>query len=261
MSKKIALIFLLIWPPVASFISFATTANFFTSAILFLGLPALILSFFNKKIVLKTSIIVLAQIPVGLILDYIMEKTQGWVIPQSIFGSFRVFDWVTVDALVWFSLYLYLIILFYQTFLKKDSTNFLSPRFKYLLIISLTVFALFIFLHLSNPTLLFINYFYLKFGLILVILPITLILLKSPRLWSHFTLVAFYFFYLSLIYELTGLYLNQWFFPVQNQHIGYVVLFNLRFAFEEFIFWISLGAPAVLSVYEYFNLDSTWEVV
>lgn len=68
-------------------------------------------------------------------------------------------------------------------------------------------------------------------------------------------MAAFYFFFFSLVYELTALTLGQWSFPAENQFIGFVEFLGLRFPLEEFIFWIMLGTSATLVLYEFFNDD------
>ena len=65
--------------------------------------------------------------------------------------------------------------------------------------------------------------------------------------------VAAYFFYLTLVYELTALTLGWWSFP-SSQFIGWVEIAGIRFPFEEFFFWLVLFSAWIVSAYE-FSID------
>ena len=99
-----------------------------------------------------------------------------------------------------------------------------------------------------------IPYFYLTAGIVLGIIPISIVLFEYPRLIAKFFKTAAYFFYLNFAYEITALKLGIWDFP-GDQFIGWVTFFGMRFPFEEFFFWIILGAIAMLSYYEFFDDD------
>ena len=86
------------------------------------------------------------------------------------------------------------------------------------------------------------------------IVPAITFLSLFPRLLSKYVKTASYFFLLSILFELTGLQLNQWTFPGSN-FIGWVELFGHRFPFEEFFFGFVMGAISVLTYYEFFDDD------
>ncbi len=119
-----------------------------------------------------------------------------------------------------------------------------------LIILLLVFFAALI----IKPSLLVIPYAYLWIGIVFALLPTITFLSFFPRLLSKYVKTASYFFLLSILFELTGLQLNQWNFPGSN-FIGWVELFGRRFPFEEFFFWFVMTAIAVLCYYEFFDDD------
>ena len=255
--EKKDLIILLVWPIVAALISLLVKANVLISIILFFGIPSAYLTFINRNAIRRAALFAIAlAIPISIVVDYVMELKGGWFLPSSSFGSFRLFKYVTIEQIIWLFLYLYFVIMFYETFLEKECAcrPYLS-KFKFLFILLYALLGIFVIAYLFKPELLNINYFYLKFGLIFVIIPVVIMLLKFPSIYSKLVKAGAYFFYLSFIYEITALELGQWTFPAANQLLGYINIFGLKFPYEEFVFWILLGGIGALVYYEFFDDD------
>lgn len=257
MKKKTYLILLLLWPIFASIVSFLINANFFVSTVLFLGVPSVFLSFLNKKNIKKLTVFSLIfAIPISIIVDYVMEVTGSWYVPYSVLGSFRLFGFVTVDLVLWGILESYLILMFYETFLEKQCTPKLyHPNLKYLFIIFYISLGVFVFLYMFNPAILHVNFFYLKMGIVLALLPVAGTLLKFPKFLNKFLNIAAYFFIFNFTYEVTAVKLGQWSFPAEHQLIGIVQFMGARFALEELLFWMMLTAMSVVAFYEVFDDD------
>jgi len=132
------------------------------------------------------------------------------------------------------------------------------PQLKYLYVGSLALLVLFFTLLYFNQSLLRIPYFFVVMGLLFVIAPIAMAVSKFHNRWVKFAKTAVYFFFFSIIYELTALALNQWYYP-GHQFIGFITIFGLGFPFEEFFFWILLGAICILSWYEFFDDKTAME--
>ena len=115
--------------------------------------------------------------------------------------------------------------------------------------------GLILFAHIFFPSLLYIEYFYLKIGIIAILFPLIGVLANSPSLYSKFFKVGIYFFFYTLLYEITALQLDQWSFPAKDQFIGQIVLLGHSFPFEELFFWIMISSISTLSYYEYFEDD------
>ncbi|KKR09755.1 MAG: hypothetical protein UT37_C0011G0012 [Parcubacteria group bacterium GW2011_GWA2_39_18] len=242
---------LIVWPIVASLISFLVRADVMVSMLLFLGAPAAYLSIRKPSCIKMAAIFsAIASVPLAIIIDYVMELTGGWFLPYSIFGNFRLFGYVSIEQLIWLFLYFYLVAMFYENFLDEHCTHQLfGPAVKYFAGILFAPFGLFLVVLFTKPELLNIHYFYLKIGFVLVLPMIILILFKFPNFYAKFFWAGIYFFFLSLIYEITALLLGQWTFPAKHQLIGYVNLGIVEFPLEEFVFWITLGAVGVAFYY------------
>ncbi len=247
-------VLIFIWPIIASIISFLVKANYFVSIILFFGLPSVYLSFRDKGLIKKSILFSgLFGVPFAIIINYIAILSRTWWTP-TIF-PFKLFGIISIDDFLWVFLYVYFIVMYYEYFLEhKFKDKLYYPYFKYLIIGILTLFLIFSIVIFINPHLLNINYYYLKMGIIAMALPIIMVLLKFPNLFTKFFKAGAYFFYLSFIYEVTALRLKLWDFPA-NSFIGFVNIFGVQFPFEEFFFWIMLGAIAILSYYEFFDDD------
>lgn len=252
--KKLDIFLLILFPILSVVLSLVFRANFLTSILLFFGLPSLWLSIRTHTQIKKTFLFsLILSLPLGIFIDYIATIDKSWFVPTTIF-SFRLLGIIPVEDLVWGFFLIYSIVIFYEHFLDKGKHELVDKRMKYLawplIILMLVFFTLFF----TKPELLVIPYAYFWIGIIFLILPTITFLSFFPRLLSKYVKTASYFFLLAVLFELTGLQLNQWTFPGQN-FIGWVELFGHRFPFEEFFFWFIMGAVSILAYYEFFDDD------
>jgi len=84
-------------------------------------------------------------------------------------------------------------------------------------------------------------------------LPFFYVIFKKPKLLGKLLKAGLFNVFLFLSFELTALHLDQWRFP--GEYIGTVQIFGLIFPLEEFVIWIILGTPIILSYYELFVDD------
>jgi len=252
-SINLALIF--IWPIIATIISFTIKPNFFVGIILFLVVPSFYLSIQGKKYWKKAAIFAAgASIPIMVAIDYITYLTGIWIVPETIL-PFKIFDFVTLEVILWAFFTTYFVVVFYEYFLDKHATKMLwTKKTKYLFIAGVILFILFVFFYFFFPNLLKIPYWYLVFGIIFTLIPFLLQLFKYPKTTSKFFLPFIYFFFLHFIWEITALKLGWWDFPGE-MFIGWVSIFGTNFPFEEVLFWFILLALSILSFYEYFDDD------
>lgn len=265
MSKKISLILLFLWPIFASLVSFLTKADFFVLTVLFLGVPSVFLSFLSRKKIKRAAFFSLFfSVPIAIVIGFIMEAAGGGHLPHPIFGPLELFGLIGADLVFWGILEAYLILMFYETFLDKadgpsrmvrGSPKLSRPRFKYIFIAFYFVLETFILLYMFKPELLVTNYFYLKMGVVLAVLPIFGMLIKFPKFWHRFLSIAVYFFVFNFIYEVTAVKLGQWSFPAAKQLTKMTVFMGARFAFEELFFWALLAAMAVVAFFKFFDDD------
>ncbi|MFA5184529.1 MAG: hypothetical protein WC456_03300 [Patescibacteria group bacterium] len=244
-----------VWPLAAATISLILETSYFTSLFLFFGCPIIYLFYRNQKRIKK---ILLFSLPVFLVmavvLDYICDITGIWAVASSVF-NYRILGQVPIENLIWLISYTIFVVAYYEYFFEfSDRDKNYRPRLKYFHAFFISVFIIFLAVYITNKDWLYIKYFYLKFGIILGLLPTILMLARSPKLFTKFIKTGIYFFYHSLTYEITALYLGWWSFP-GREIIGSVVLGRLSFPIEELLFWMTLGAVGLLSFYEFFDDD------
>lgn len=260
MNKKIKnvkiwdLLIVSLFIPLASILTLKLKVNFLCSTFLFFGLPAIYLSWKNKKKIKKILLFsVVFTVPFSIIIDYIATLDQAWYVPEFFF-SFRLFNVVPIDDIIWGFFLVYTTIMFYEYFLDKGRDKFYYKQLKYFLWIVSLALLLFVIILNFQPSWLFINYSYAILGLVLILIPSLIFLLFFPKILFKFIKASFYFFFLALSYEMTGLTLSLWTFP-GSHFIGWVEILNHRFPLEEFFFWIIFITIGILSYYEFFNDD------
>ncbi len=252
--KKFDLILILIWPIIASVLVLLFKLISFWSILLFFGLvPVLLLSLRIKKEVPKALLFSLVCLPIYIIIESVGIISGSWVIPSafpfSIFGA-------TVEGITFGFLTVYFVVMFYEYFLDKHITKKLfSPKFKYFVILSLSLFSIFLFLFFGFPQFLNIPYAYLALGLLFILLPSFIELVKYPKLSKKLVITAAYFFYASFIGEIIGLKLGWWSFPTDGEFIWWIKIFGESLPFEELFFYITLTALAIISFFEFFDDD------
>ena len=252
--KNLDLAILLVYPIIAIIISYIFHANAFWSVIVFLAAPAIYLSIRDPRYVKKSAFFSLVlTLAVMVFIDYIAQTTGQWIIPHSIVG-YRLFGIVTLEVILWAYFVMYFTVVFYEYFLDHHLTHKLyRPKMKYLIMFGLILSIIFLTFLFASPNLLKIPYFYFLFGIMLILIPLIIELVKKPNLTAKFFLTGAYFFYLTFCYEITALKLGWWYFPEDSKFIGWVNIFNTSFPIEELFFWCILLAMATLSYYEHFD--------
>lgn len=245
---------LMLYPIIASLLSFQFHLNTLWAVGLFLVVPSIHLSFLKPKIIKKallfalpTTILLFA--PIG----HIASRSGQWFSFETVFP--RVFEFVAVEELLWGFFLIYAVVLFYEFFVDREYEQFIwGKRMKYLLSFFSFVFAIFVSIYYLSPELLVIPFFYLWLGLLFVLLPLILELVRKPRLAGKFFITGAYFFFLSFLYQITAIKLNWWGYTSEF-FVGWVEILGVRFPFEEFFFWFVLLAMSVLAYYEFFDDD------
>lgn len=252
-SKVIDITFLILSPIFAFTFSLLLKTDLMTTTLLFFGIPAVYLSFRNTHAVVKSLIFsLLCGLFMAFVIDYFAVKSGSWFVTRS---YWRLLDVVPIEDLIWGFLMVYGIIMFYEHLLDKGKHNLKDTKLKYGIVIAIVLATIFLLIYFFTDSLFYIPYFYLKAGVVLVLLPTVSFLTFFPRLLSKFVKAGVFFFIQALLIELTGLTLNQWEFK-GNQMVGWVTLLNLKFPFEEFFFYIILFSTCILSYYEFFYDDS-----
>jgi len=251
--RKIDILLLIFFPIFSVVASVAFEANYLVSTLLFFGLPGLYLSFRNHKTILKSFIFsILLGFPFAIIVDSVALLSKSWV-TYSMF-DFRFLGLIPIEDFLFGTLFVYTTIMFYEHLLDKGKDNKIDRRLRLFIIPLTIVFLLFLIILFRNSELLDIPYAYFWIGLLAGFLPLAAFLSFFPRLFCKFIKSASYFFFLTLLFELTALHLNQWAFP-GDKFLFWVNIYSYHFPFEELFFWVILAAVSVLTYYEFFADD------
>lgn len=252
-TKKSELAILILFPVLAVALSLGFRVNFLVSILLFF-LPLMVfLSWKNKQAIIKTTLFsLLFVIPLAVIIDYIAVVGEVWYV-TTIF-DWRLFGLAPVEDFVWGFCIVYSMVIFYEHFYDKTGREAAGRYMKWLMAIIGILVVVFLNILVFNKNILDIPYTYFWIALVLVVIPISALFFRWRNLSGKFLKVGTYFAFLTLLEELTALYLGHWWFP-GNEYIGWVEIFNLGFPLEELVFYIMFGSLAVLSVYEIFDDD------
>lgn len=251
--NKLDILVLLLLPLLGVLATILLRFTYLNSILFFLGFPVLYLAFKVPKTTLqKTGIFALIfSLPLSVIVDYIITADKGWFVPNSIF---RFLNIVPIEDLVFGFLSVWSITIIYEYFLDQSDKKIYESKIKYLMLLILGLLLIFSLLYLIFPSLLYIPYAFLIICTLSLLTPLLTILFYYPKLTKKYTLVAGYFFLVSLCWELSALYINQWQY-LGNHYIGWLQIFHFTLPLEEFIFFWIVYAAAILAWYEFFDDD------
>jgi hypothetical protein len=229
--------------------------RFLTSTILFFAVPALYLFIRKPKQTNRLAHTLVLGMMGAFSLDFLAEINGAWswapegqlLFPNKLFGL------IPIDVLIWYFFWILLTIVFYEHFFEHEKSDKVSKSFENAFVFIFTVTVLIILAFYVNPEILIFPYAYFYIG-IFGSIPFFYLIFRNPHLIGKLLKAGIFSTFLFLSFELTALSLDQWRFP--GQYIGHVQLFGLQFPFEEFVFWILLGTPIILSYYELFIEDN-----
>jgi hypothetical protein len=224
--------------------------NYLQSDLLFLGLPALYLSWRQKSAIKRVLLFTIILSAGGAFIDYLAELDHAWAGP-TIF-PFKLGGIAPIENLVWFFLITYLIIIFYERFFDNATHKLLGRRMSYLYLIMAVLSIMFCLSLLIDGKAPQISYFYLKLGIFFGVLPLLAFLIEFPRFIRLVLTTAPYFIALSLLNEIIGLRNGYWWFPGEH-FIGRVNLGNYSVPFEELIFFVVLFSSVIIAYFELFD--------
>jgi hypothetical protein len=228
--------------------------RFLTSTILFFAVPALYLFIRKPKQIKRLVASLTAGMIVAFIVDFLAELNGAWSwapVGQLVFPN-KLFGLIPIDVLIWYFFWLLVTIVYYEHFFEHERSDKVSKLFKKALTFFTLLLVLVITTYYTYKKLLIFPYAYFIIGF-LGAFPFFYLIIKKPHLVGKLLKAGIFNIFLFLSFELTALSLDQWRFP--GEYIGKVQLFGLTFPFEEFIFWIILGTPVILSYYEIFIDD------
>lgn len=228
--------------------------RFLTSTFILFAVPAIYLFLRKPKQLKRLAATAVVGMIASFVIDFLAEFNSAWSWApegQLVFVN-KLFGLIPIDVLIWYFFWILLTIIYYEHFFEHEKTLGVSRHFKKISVFFTAVLIFIIISYYSYPTLIQWRYTYLLIGFFGSI-PFFYLIFKKPRLVGKLLKAGVFNIFLFLSFELTALKLDQWRFP--GEYIGTIGLFGLVFPFEEFVFWIILGTPVMLSYYELFVDD------
>lgn len=250
MNKIKDLVLVLIWQILSVHFFVYFSIDFIWSAFLFYGLPGLYLSLKKPQLIRKTLLFSLVGgVAMPFFFDYPAYLDSSWNIINSHLRFFN--NALAIEDILWNLWWIYFNVIFWKYFISDDvlSQKFPKKFFIFLILLSGLIISFFL-IYFKNPSLLNISYFYLKVSLIFLLIPFIacLFYIKNKKSLLYFT---YYTFFASLIFDYSGMISKKWEF-IGNHYIGTFNYFGGPMPYEEFLFWIILGAPGVIAWYKIF---------
>lgn len=232
----------------ASATSILLDLNFLVTTLLFFGLPSAYLIYRKPNNLKKTTVnAAILGLIWGFGFDYVAELNNAWdwggaglVFPDTFFGV------VSLDVMIWYFLWFFSIIAFYEYFVEYDNSNKISKNAITIAFLGIVLVTIIVLLPKTSDILLS-QHTYLKLGSIALI-PFLYVIIRQPKLIPKVLSVIPYFFFLYLVFELTALHQDLWSFS--GDYIGIVAFGGLLFPFEELFFWITVSSAVAVSYYE-----------
>lgn len=239
-------------PVISGVLTLLLPLNLMAATLLFFGPPILYLSLRRQDMVLRTLVYSTAIMTISILSDYLAEQDRSWV--STTMFDFRVAGVVPIEALIWLFMFTYLIVAFNQYFFDSEDHPVVGKRMPIVFITAGVVLAWACLTAVWNLHFT-VDYFYIKFGLLFLLLPLIIFLMMYPRYRRRLALMVPYFFVIGMMNLLISLHKDHWAYPGEH-YIGWMQLGPYGFPVEEFVFWIILYAPFLISQFELFNNDN-----
>lgn len=226
--------------------------SFLTSTLLFFGVPSAYLIWRRPRNFKKAFVAgVVIGLALGFPFDFVAEYNHAWGWGADFALPVHLFGVVSLDVLVWFFLWVFLVVAFYEYFIEDDRSTRISPRAKWVGLFGICVSALVVYVWHTAPHILEMDFAYAKLGTITVLL-CGVLFYKNPHIiWKTLRTTPFFAF-MYLAYEITALSMNLWTFP--GAYLGSVSIGAIAFPLEEFIVWV-LASSAIVAAYYEFCID------
>lgn len=221
--------------------------NPMTLSILWLVLPSFFLMFRLKDLSLPIMVFSLKIGTAILVAFYFSNLYNMWYVP-SLYPRFLN---ISLEEIIFAFFWPMLIIGIHNMFFNIEYTRLnlrkiFSPLFSFIIIIFTIGYIL-------NAWPSYLSYSYLFVGTLLVVPLFVSFLYKNKGMLRHIIPIGVIFFFLHMLSEIIGLKLGLWIF--NGQYIAMLSVLDVSFPVEEFILWIILSAPFILSLWENFRFN------
>lgn len=253
-------ILLLLFPVIAMIVSTQLINSYALSTVLFYGLPGIYLSFrFGQVWQIKKVFLfaILFTIPFTIVVDYIGIKSGLWYTPTSSL-IVRFLNTTPWEDFLWMIVGAYTIVMIYETLINQGKQELINRRALYFLLPAVIIIVVFFFILTVFGSEVFVfhgKYTYLILASIFFLSPALLFIIKFPEYLKKFLPISMYFLYLTIFFEITATYLNQWIFTGQYLIQPLNIFGNTPIPYEELFFVGIIGPMTAVSLYEFFDKD------
>ncbi|OGG72693.1 hypothetical protein A3A38_00710 [Candidatus Kaiserbacteria bacterium RIFCSPLOWO2_01_FULL_53_17] len=180
--------------------------------------------------------------------DFVAEFNNAWGWGIDFIIPYIFWDTVSADIMVWYFLWVFLIILFYEHFLEHDRSRRISRHAVPVAIAGVGIAAVIVATYLYAPHLLVVPYAYAVLSF-LISLVCVVELYRRPHLGRKVVKLIPFFALFFMAYEIIALYTGLWTFP--GTYVGSVAVGNLMFPLEELVVWILMSSAMAALYYEF----------
>lgn len=244
-------------PLVGVILSLGYGLPYLISIFLFYLLPGLYLDISHgtpRSIVKHLLFAIIISIPFAIIVDYIGTQSGLWYVPQSLFSN-RFLDVIPYEDFFWMIAAVYAMIALYVHSEGRDEKVIFNKRMWTFILYAAIILAIFFVLIRFYPAL-FIwhtRWAYVILGIVFFLLPAGVWLAHAQNSFHRALPVVAYFFYFTLLFEITGTYLKDWIFRGVYLLPPLVLFGSSSIPYEELFFVGIIGPVAAIAFYEYFN--------
>ena len=180
--------------------------------------------------------------------DFIAEFNGAWGWNVDFVIPYVFWNVVSADIMVWYFLWMFLIILFYEHFLEHDRSRRISRHAIPVASAGVFIATLVVVTYINIPHVLIIPYAYAILSAITLLI-CAVELFRRPRLASKVAKTIPYFAILFMAYEITALHTGLWTFP--GMYVGFISISGLVFPLEELVVWILTSSASAALYYEF----------
>ncbi len=245
-------------PLVAALLSLLLKPGYLLSVILFYGSPAvyLALRFGRRARILKGLLFaVIVAVPFTIVVDYIGTTSGVWHVPASVF-PYRLLSVIPIEDFLWMVLATYTVVLMHELLSGTDDHGLVNRRMEHFILAASLGLNAFLILVASTDGALFAwhsRYVYLALGSGFFLVPAVLFFWRFPEVLYRCMFTVAYFFFVTLIFEVTATSLKEWVFGGSYLLPPFTIFGVGSVPYEELFFVGIIGPLAAIAFFEFFD--------
>jgi hypothetical protein len=249
------MLILLAFPLIGAAVSLCAKTPYLISTFLFYVVPGIYVTirFGHMWQATKNLLFsVVIAIPFTIVVDFIGTSSHVWYVPHTVFST-RFLGIIPWEDFFWLGLATYTIVALYAALLNEGERELAGPRLWYFVALASLMVIVFLVLLLSGLSEFFTSnsrYTYLGLGVAFFALPAGLFVWRFPWFLRRTAPLVAYFFYITILFELSATLLRQWVFTGTYLFPPLSVFGGGPIPYEELFFVGIVGPVATIAFYE-----------